>query len=152
MASKALAKMRAKMEEQAASARKRFASFREKAGSPKTIIGMVLVGLLAGALLPRAVGTLDRSKRRYVRIGLGAVLLILAWRKKSPIMWLGVGVLASEALFSGVEYLAPKLGMSGIPEIGELPAASEQRMLAARREVFGAGERVYPELAPTSLP
>ena len=143
---------RAKMSEQAASFRKRFANLREKASSPKALIGMVLVGLLAGALLPRAVGNLDRSKRRYVRLGVGVLLLALGWKRRSPLLYLGAGVLASEVLFTGVEYVGPKMGLT-VPEIGELPEGrSAAGLLAARESVFGQGsERVYPELSPAPL-
>jgi hypothetical protein len=138
MPGKALQKMREELEAQKTKARKALANVRGKVSSPKAIIPFLLIGLIIGAILPRVLGMdskdaagapvkskFTRMYRRLARLVVGGVIFFLAYRKRHPIMWLGVGIMGAEVMASGIELVAPRLGITDMPEIGAGPAEAQ---------------------------
>lgn len=146
MPGKALARMREELETQKARARKALANVRSKSASPQAIVPFLLVGLLVGAFLPRFVGgdKFNRMYRRIARLVVGGAILFLGFRKRHPIMYLGVGILGSEVLATGVEMAAPHLGITNMPEIGAGPAVAGY--LPEHQAAQDALSRVFPDI------
>ena len=157
MAGKALQRMRDELAEQKTKARKAIATARSKASSPQAIVPFLLIGLLLGAFLPRLGGDkINRNYRRLARLLVGGAIFFLGFRKRHPIMFLGVGILGSELTASGVEIVGPRMGITNMPEIGagpvvaELPAHNQTEAQEVMDRIFArqarAEETSHPEL------
>ena len=120
---KALQKMRLEMDEVKARARKTLARVKETVGDPKKAAIYLILGIVVGFAAPHFLGkNFDRSKRRYVRLAMGAALILFG-RKKRELLLLGIGILGSEIVASGLEYAGPMIGMS-TKEIGALESGN----------------------------